>query len=1830
MSPQSDHPLLILCKATVEDRSVQTESRLCTSSPEWKETFQIEARETSSVLSLQLFDSAFRSTSMICASVITISDLLQLCRHGKDAELNLRDIKSKLKGCIKIHFSLSSNGSWIVDEAQRWALVLSQQPKTAMKATGGYIDNIDGLLAVSVPTVPPDTASQSIANVLDKLSHFMRIADELAKIHPYAKRAWDILSAAHKIIVAQVAIDQSVADLLKTIQDVYGFVDAIKEEPSKIKLLEDIIERILNQTAECGRFIQEYLGHGFAGRLLRETMGASTAVTVAGMAQSLITLRGQFDTGLSVQIAIVCFRIQTDVNTILVNQTLDKLGSSGVPLARRSLDQCIPGTRRDVIDEILTWALHPSKGDNSNVFFLHGVAGIGKSAVAAAIATHLSKMDRLGAYVSFDRAPPGQSQPHTAVKALALQMAAFDERLLALIVGIINDRKKAPVLDALLPEQFDRLIVKPLASIPALAGDGAIVIVLDGLYECGQPGDWTSVLDLLLNQTKSLPSNVRFIITSRTVHDIYAASDNTMLHPRLRSRELRSSSHSDISAYFTFQMEEVRRNKHLQEGWQGPTAIAELSSRAFGFFPWAVNDTSRFVNAECPLKRLESLLSQPPTSISEANPALDTLYRAALDSVGDRNDPDFVSNVRAILGAVLASPIPLSVTAIHRLLDCPLSPAPPQVMVMIRRLGSVLSHGHVVQVLHPSFLDFLSSHKRCGLDWYFEHGPVRPQMNAGPATLCLQRMNAGLKHNICSIQTLSARLTTEVLPEELAYACESWVDHIYTDDAFESREMEKLMVIFLRIHLLHWFEAMTLLKNSAEMVPMLRRVAAWLEDNTFKDQSLVNLISEAIGFASKFAANIAEHPLYVYYVALPCCPSDSILYQLFHNVLSVDPLALLVPPHGPVRISAETAGLYILIMNEGLKRNICNMVLFIRPTTEVLPEVLAYACQSWVDHICTDGASGSWTMEELVVFLRTHLLHWFEAMSLLKKSEEIAPMLQRVATWLEENTFEEKSLKDLVIKAIDFAGKFAAEIAEHPLYVYYTALPLLPSHSILYRLFHDSLVDPSVLLVTIPGGMICLALSTNGRRIVTGSYDHAIIIRDTAPGEELVKMADTDGAALPFSVAFSYDGSHIACGTDESTVYTWDSVTGARVIGPLSHTGSSEYVNVVAWSTDGKCLLSGCRTGEVILWNITPPNGNQPITKIHHPSCIEWENPLSSLAFSSDGSQIASCSRRGDVHVWDSKTGGIMWSVQEPQGSDPSGGIIFVSSNTREFLVVKTKERTQVRDASTGDLCPLPDSLAGAVGLTRDDFMVNLLMKGIQNHYPHDDENTAFPEWVVQGEYFAFAGGWKLCHVSNTVGVESDGVGGTKQSQLGPAPDSGRPDVILQSAMTTHGLPEKLTTTDRCTSRPSTARFFSRGSTNGADGPNVAEVASNEQERNEMRCNSQRIPSQPRILLDEHRPGGPRDELNGCISRITGSNDKQGFSMKQGARLPYCVKLLCDGHSCYRSRRTDDPERKYVRGCIVNTIIGIVEQGGADVLGLPDNIPPKRLVPMPPTTISRFFSSSEEDGGGDEREEGRREAVHQGTRDPEVGRAHPAESLPSTPPAQETENQALKGAEAKHGVRSAHHEPRVVQTSSSPLRPDDTRNIVIKWKCPRRRRHGSLGQEAIGVSNFQEIFLEEILPAADITPTVNQRRAGSLYVGAGGVYLSAGGRAQSTMFDKARKEEGRGRVGWFVTGEERKKESLRVVMERRVTERRMSRLLDAGVPGVADLARGGALRHGAEGPEGQVEVIRAQVAPSLPLLQGPLAPPPPPALYSVWHNLRHAKTEEGGGETERH
>ncbi|KAF7987071.1 hypothetical protein HWV62_225 [Athelia sp. TMB] len=1238
-----------------------------------------------------------------------------------DIRLDLQDAKLKHQGCISVRLSLVKDGYLIAGDGQQLALELLQRRDAAV---GRYIDRV---FSVSLQ-VPPAVVAQPIADVLNKISLFMQIADDAAKVHPYAKLAWDVISVAHKIIMAQIAIDQSIADLANTMRTVYSFVDAIEAVPTKIDLLEGVIQQIFNQTVECGMFVREYAGHGFGGRVLKEVMGASTPARVAKMADSFTSLHKQFNTIVTIQIATVSFRVQEDVAVLLENHTLDNLARLAGDLASSdlaSLSGCLAGTRRDIIGASHEWALHPSENGNSNILWLYGAAGMGKSAVATTIATHFYELERLGAFIRFHRALFGRSRPSTVVLALAHQLALFDRRIAASVVYIINQDKK--VLTAPLTKQFDRLIVAPLTSIPTLQAEGPIVIILDGLDECGMPDDRAALLKALVAGIKNVPPNLRFIITSRPHKDIREAFSMSATH--VKSQDVFSNSetkHLDIAAYFQYRMKKIRLNRrclHLNEDWPGHDNIVELTARAFGFFPWAVS-ASDFIDAFDPPKRLELLLLREdslipildsiaspdstdtadpdlmasPDSIPIAGPEIDKLYRTSLEPIGNWQDKDFVLAFRSTMEAIIGSHTPIATAEVSD-----------HSMDIMERLGSLLTRDSVVLAVHPSFLDFLGDRERCGRNaWYFRHTLRRG--STGTTTQSLRQMNAGLRHT-ASLDLPDA----PVLPANVADACQSWVGRLCAHGAYEPRMMENLD-LFLHTHLIHWFEAMSILKQSDKIPHMLTRTLAWLEENNCGTNGLKSIVADAIKLGQDCSTSIAKHPLHVYFIALPRVnPTYSKLYRKFYEPL---------PPSDPCRLAAQC----LRLMNAELKRNICDLTLTSYLYAVELPDELANACQSWVEHVCCGAEHQFCVMKELEFFLYTHLIHWFEAMSIIKKASGILPMLQRVAGWLTEHDHKNKHLETLVLDAVEFARNFAADIAEHPLYVYYTALPLHPPGSILYQTFHDSRVDTSVSILR---DHLNIAYSSDGRRyaVWNPSEEHGdIVVKETATGQELLKIANNGKLRRVFSVAFSYDGSRIAAG-GSSGVYVWDSVAGAEVIGPLRHSTSSEWARAVTWCTNGECLVSGSYEGEMILWDTASAEGNRLST-----TRLPNSHAIPSVAFSSDGSQIAGCSGGGLVFVWDPLGGSIVWSVQIPNCYLPR--VSFSSNGTGEFLLVKWDKGTQTRDLSTGALLPLPDSLAGAVGLSRGGFMVDLLYRRIRKDMRWEDDKCL--EWGAHGDYFAF------------------------------------------------------------------------------------------------------------------------------------------------------------------------------------------------------------------------------------------------------------------------------------------------------------------------------------------------------------------------------------------------------------------------------------------------------------------------------------------------------------
>jgi small subunit ribosomal protein S6e len=63
----------------------------------------------------------------------------------------------------------------------------------------------------------------------------------------------------------------------------------------------------------------------------------------------------------------------------------------------------------------------------------------------------------------------------------------------------------------------------------------------------------------------------------------------------------------------------------------------------------------------------------------------------------------------------------------------------------------------------------------------------------------------------------------------------------------------------------------------------------------------------------------------------------------------------------------------------------------------------------------------------------------------------------------------------------------------------------------------------------------------------------------------------------------------------------------------------------------------------------------------------------------------------------------------------------------------------------------------------------------------------------------------------------------------------------------------------------------------------------------------------------------------GYIFRITGGNDKEGFSMRQGILKAGRVRILmAKGHKCYRPRRDGQRKRKSVRGCIIGKDLSVI------------------------------------------------------------------------------------------------------------------------------------------------------------------------------------------------------------------------------------------------------------------------------------------------------------------
>ena len=139
---------------------------------------------------------------------------------------------------------------------------------------------------------------------------------------------------------------------------------------------------------------------------------------------------------------------------------------------------------------------------------------------------------------------------------------------------------------------------------------------------------------------------------------------------------------------------------------------------------------------------------------------------------------------------------------------------------------------------------------------------------------------------------------------------------------------------------------------------------------------------------------------------------------------------------------------------------------------------------------------------------------------------------------------------------------------------------------------------------------------------------------------------------IPTGIAFSPDGKLLAVGNTDGIAQLWNVATGKVIWSLRANTSNSVPgihsmgVNTVAFSPDGKLLVTGDGNGDARLWN---PATGQPVGP-PLPAGSNANGGVNSAAFSSNGKLLVTDDGDGTVRLWNPATGQPIGHPLNPGG----------------------------------------------------------------------------------------------------------------------------------------------------------------------------------------------------------------------------------------------------------------------------------------------------------------------------------------------------------------------------------------------------------------------------------------------------------------------------------------------------------------------------------------------------------------------------------------------------
>lgn len=217
----------------------------------------------------------------------------------------------------------------------------------------------------------------------------------------------------------------------------------------------------------------------------------------------------------------------------------------------------------------------------------------------------------------------------------------------------------------------------------------------------------------------------------------------------------------------------------------------------------------------------------------------------------------------------------------------------------------------------------------------------------------------------------------------------------------------------------------------------------------------------------------------------------------------------------------------------------------------------------------------------------------------------------------------------------------------------------------------------TVIAITIPS--VVLISRNNSLKILpqmgtkierTSSNSNSGSFQGNTQGKNVLTYTEHTGPV--WHIAWSPDGKYIVSSSKDGTAQVWDSKTGNLV---TKYTGHSAPVSWVAWSPDGKHIASGGSDNTVQVWNAF--TGQLTTRYTGHTA------PVVCLAWSPDGKNIASGGADHTIQVWNAFSGQLV--TRYGGHSDNVNGISW--SPDGNYIASASNDKTaQVWDAFTGKL----------------------------------------------------------------------------------------------------------------------------------------------------------------------------------------------------------------------------------------------------------------------------------------------------------------------------------------------------------------------------------------------------------------------------------------------------------------------------------------------------------------------------------------------------------------